>query len=326
MKLDEIKQRMRGIFIILLTPFQENEDIDYGGLKANLQYLLPKIQGRDFILTACGSTSEFYAMSDDERKRVLEVVVNEVGGRVPLMAGTACPGTRETVNLCKIAESLGYDGAQIVIPYYFTPSEEGMYQHYKTICEAVSPDFAIQIYNNPHVAGCWVKPPLMKRISKIPNMVCDKENSTDILAVRKMCRTIDPHDMSIISGMGEAVYSIIYPFGVKGIVSGMANVAPDLSYELYLAGSKGDAEGVRRAMERVDLFFDFREKVNIKHGPTTALAGSRSYVDLSVLKKAQDLLGLAGGRKVRKPITEIDSQDEEELRRILKALGLPLAK
>ena len=62
------------------------------------------------------------------------------------------------------------------------------------------------------------------------------------------------------------------------------------------------------------------------HGPTTALAGSRSYVDLSVLKKAQDLLGLAGGRKVRKPITEIDSQDEEELRRILKALGLPLAK
>ena len=326
MKLDKLKERMNGIFIILLTPFQKNEDIDYAGLRANLQYLLPKIQGKDFVLTACGTISEFYTMSEAERKKVLEVVIDEVGGTVPLMAGSACAGTRETVNMCRYAESLGYDGAQVVLPFYATPSEEGMYQHYKSICNAIGPDFGVQIYNNPQVAGCWVKPHLMKRISKIPNVICDKENSTDMLAVRRMCRTLDPADMNVVEGMGEVLYSIAYSFGIKGLVSSFANIAPDLSYELYQAGDKGDTAGVRRAMERIDLFFDFREKVNMKHGPTTAIAGNRSYIDLSVLKKSQDLLGLAGGKKVRLPITEIDKKDEDELKGILREIGLALAK
>jgi 4-hydroxy-tetrahydrodipicolinate synthase len=322
MKLEELKKRMKGVFIITLTPFQENEGIDYGGLRANLQYLLPKIQGKDILLTAGGSIGEFYAMSDEERRKVLEVIIDEVGGKVPLLAGAAYPGTRETIKMCKFAESLGYDGAQIVIPYYFTPSEEGMYQHYQAVCDAVGPDFGIQIYNNPHVAGCWVKPHLMKRISKIPKMICDKENSTDVLAVRSMCRAIDPEDMIIIEGMGEVMYSVVYPFGVKGMVSSMANIAPGLTYELFQAGDKGDTAGVRKAMERIDLFFDFRDKMNLKHGPSTAIAGNRSYVDLSVLKKSQELLGLAGGKRVRRPMTEIDARDGDELKEVLKQIGL----
>jgi hypothetical protein len=99
------------------------------------------------------------------------------------MAGTACAGTRETINFCKCAESLGYDGAQIVLPFYFTPPENGMYQHYKKICEAVGPHFGIQIYNNPHVAGCWVKPHLMKRISKIPQMILGQKPLPGVLVV-----------------------------------------------------------------------------------------------------------------------------------------------
>jgi 4-hydroxy-tetrahydrodipicolinate synthase len=324
MKLEELKKKMRGIFIIVLTPFKENEDIDYEGLRTNLQYLLPKIQGKEFSLTACGSMSEFYAMSEAERKKTLEVVVDEVGGKVPLLAGTACAGTRETINFCKFAESLGYDGAQVVLPFYHTPSEDGMYEHYRKICDAVGPDFGIQIYNNPHVAGCWVKPDLMKRIAKLPKMICDKENSTDLVAVRNMCRMIDPADMSVVEGMGEVLYSLAYVFGINGLVSSMANIAPELSYELYQAGDRGDTAGVRRAMERIDLFFDFRGKLNVKHGPSTAVAGNRSFLGLSMLKKSLDLLGLAGGKKVRGPITEIDKEDEDELRGILRELGLPV--
>jgi 4-hydroxy-tetrahydrodipicolinate synthase len=322
MRLEDLKKRMKGIFIILLTPFQENEEIDYKGLRANLQYLLPKIQGKDILLTACGSIGEFYAMNDEERKKMLEVVMDEVGGKVPLLAGTAHPGTRETIRMCQYAESLGYEGSQVVLPYYFTPSEEGMYQHYQAICDAVGPDFGIQIYNNPHVAGCWVKPALMKRISKIPKMICDKENSADVLAVRNMCRMVDPKDMSIIEGMGEVMYSVVYPLGVKGMVSSMANVALDLCYELYQAGDKCEVAGVRKAMEKIDLFYDFRDRMNVKHGPTTALAGNRSYVDLCVLKKSQDLLGLAGGKRVRRPMMEIDDRDEDELKGILKEMGV----
>ncbi len=322
MKLEELKKRMKGIFVIALTPFQENDEIDYGGLKANLQYLIPKMRGKDIFLTACGSIGEFYAMSEDERKKVLEVVIDEVGGKIPLLAGAAYPGTRETIKMCKYAESLGYDGAQIVLPYYFTPSEEGMSQHYLAICDAVGPNFGIQVYNNPHVAGCWVKPALMKRISKIPKMICDKENSTDVFAVRSMCRAIDPKDMSIVAGLGEIMYSVVYPFGVKGMVSSMANIAPELCYALYQAGDRFDPAGVREAMKRIDLFFDFRDRMNLKHGPTTALAGNRSYVDLCVLKRSQDLLGLAGGQRVRRPMVEIDAGDGEELKGILKQIGV----
>lgn len=322
MKLEDFKKKMEGIFVIILTPFQKDEEIDFGGLRANLQYLLPKMKDKEFILTACGSIGEFYAMSDEERRKVLETVIDEVGGKIPLIAGVACAGTRETIRFCKYAESLGYDGAQIVLPFYFTPSEEGMYQHYRRICDVVGPDFGIQIYNNPHVAGCWVKPPLMKRISKIPNMICDKENSLDLMAVRTMCRTIDPADMCIVEGMGEVLYSIAYSFGVKGFVSSMANIAPDLAYELYQVGKSGDTAGVRKAMERIDLFFDFKTRMNVKHGPTTALTGNRSYVDLCVLKKAQDLLGLAGGKRVRGPMTEIDAQDDDELKGIMQEMGL----
>ncbi len=322
MKLEELKKTMKGVFVIALTPFQENEDIDDDGLRANLRYLLPKIRGKNISVTACGSIGEFYAMSDEERRKVLEVVMDELGGKVSLLAGTAYPGTRETIKMCNYAQSLGYDGAQIVLPYYLTPSEEGMVQHYQAVCDAVGPDFGIQIYNNPHVAGCWVKPALMKRISKISKMVCDKENSTDIFAVRSMCRAIDPNDMSIVAGLGEVMYSIVYPFGVKGMVSSMANIAPDLCYSLYQAGEKRDPVGVKEAMARIDLFFDFRDRMNLKHGPTTALTGNRSYVDLCVLKKCQDLLGLAGGQRVRRPMTQIDARDGEELKGILKQMGV----
>lgn len=324
MKLEDFKDKMRGIFIVILTPFQEDEEVDFGGLRANLQYLLPKVKGKEFILTACGSIGEFYALSEEERRKVLETTIDEIGGKVPLIAGTACPGTRETIRLCKYAESLGYDGAQIVLPYYFTPSEEGMYEHYRRICDAVGPDFGIQIYNNPHVAGCWVKPPLMKRISKIPKMICDKENTSDLMAVRSMCRTVHPSDMSIVAGMGEVPYSIAYSFGVKGLVSSMANIAPGLAYQLYQAGDRGDTAGVRKVMELIDLFFDFRDRMNVKHGPTTSLTGTRSYVDLSVLKKAQDFLGLAGGKRVRGPMREIDARDDDELKGVMKEMGLPV--
>jgi hypothetical protein len=83
----KLKKKMKGIFVITLTPFQENYEIDYEGLRANLQYLLPKIQGKDFLLTACGSVGEFYAMSDEERIKVLEVVADEVGGGLGDMLG-----------------------------------------------------------------------------------------------------------------------------------------------------------------------------------------------------------------------------------------------
>lgn len=323
MELQELKGKTKGVFVVLMTPFQENGDVDYAGLRTNVQYLLEKARGKDFVLIPTGSTGEFYAMSEDERKKVLATVVDEVDGEFPILAGTAYAGTRQTIEMTKYAESIGYDGAQIVLPYYHTPSEEGMYQHYKMISDAVGPDFGVMVYNNPAVSGSWIRPGLMTRISKLPQVIAVKENSPDIRKVKAMYDAVDPEDMQVIEGLGEPMYSFAFLFGVKGFVSCLANIAPLLCYSLYEAAMADDLTGVREAIDRIDRLFSLRTKANERHGPTTAIAGNRSYVDLSVVKKGQDLLGLCGG-KVREPITTIDDEDVEELRAVMRDLGLPV--
>jgi 4-hydroxy-tetrahydrodipicolinate synthase len=324
MRLQELKGKMKGVFVVLMTPFRENGDVDYEGLRVNLRYLLERAKGKDFVLTPTGSMGEFYAMSEDERRKVLETVVDEVDGELPILAGTAFAGTRQTIEMSKYAESIGYDGAQIVLPYYHTPSEEGMYQHYKAISDAVGPDFGVMVYNNPAVSGSWIKPALMTRISKLSQVIAVKENNPDIRKVKAVHDAVDPEDMQVIEGLGEPMYCFAFVFGVKGFVSSLANIAPLLCYSLYEAAMDSDLAGVRAAAERIDRLFSLRTKANRKYGPTTAIAGSRSYVDLSVVKQGLDLLGLCGG-KVRGPITNIESEDVEELRTVMKDLGLPVA-
>jgi len=323
MVLEELKSKMRGVFIVMMTPFNQDGSVDYAGMKANTQWLLENIKpGQYFTLTPCGSTGEFYAMSDEERIKVLEAVHEVAGGKLTLMAGAAQAGTARTIEMCKAAQSIGYDGAQVVLPFYHTPSEEGMFNHFKMICEAVDPDFGIQIYNNPAVAGCWVKPHLMKRISKLPNLISDKENTPNLQAFQKMMELCDPEDIRIVTGLGERMYSYAFVAGSHGFVSGLANFAPQISYALYEAGANDDVRGVRAAMKHVEAFLRFRDRMNAKYGPTTALSGTNSYLPLSTWKRAMDMMGLAGGR-VREPITEItDPADLEELRQILISEGL----
>jgi 4-hydroxy-tetrahydrodipicolinate synthase len=318
MVLKELRDRMRGIFIVTMTPFNRDGSVDYAGVRANAQWLVDNIEpGQYFTLTPCGSTGEFYAMSDEERIRVLEVVHEVAGGKVTLMAGAAQAGTARTIEMCQAAQSIGYDGAQVVLPFYHTPSDEGMFVHFRMICEAVDPDFGIQIYNNPAVAGSWVKPHLMVRLSQLPNLISDKENTPDIQAFKRMMELCDPDDIRIVTGLGERMYSFAFVAGSHGFVSGLANFAPQISYALYEAATVGDVQGVRAAMEHVEAFFRFRDRMNAKYGPTTALVGRNAYLPLSTWKRAMDMMGLAGGR-VREPITEItDPADLEELRQIL---------
>jgi 4-hydroxy-tetrahydrodipicolinate synthase len=323
MIINELKEKLKGVSIVQITPFNDDESLDLEGLKKNTSWLVNQVKGKDFIITPLGSTGEFYAMSFEEWKSALKAVVEEANGQAIVMAGAASSGTRETIKMCQYAQSVGANGAQVVLPYYHVPSEEGMFLHYKKIAESVDPDFGIIVYNNPGVSGSWIKPVLMKKLSKIPNIIAVKENTLEITQIYADQKEIDEDDMNILIGRGEIVYSYAQIFNCKGFVSSTANFAPNLSYSIYEAALQKDICKLAEAVKKISPFLDFRKKVNANHGPDTSASpvSSGDHMYLSVVKAAMDMVGLRGGN-VRLPMVNMNNDEKEELRSILKNMKL----
>ncbi len=320
MQLNDLKKAMKGVVIVQATPFNKDGSLDLEGMRANTRWLLEHTVGKDFIFTPMGSTGEFYAVSDDERKAVIKMVVEEVKGKNVVLAGAAQAGTRETIKMCQYAESVGADGVQVVLPYYLIPTEEGMYQHYKQVAESVN--IGIMVYNNPAVSGSWIKPPLMARLSKIPNIIALKENTPSIGSYYAMQRTIDPNDMAILCGLGDQMFSFEALYGCAGFVSGMANFAPDVSYSIYKAAATRDFGKLAELINSRAPYSDFMAKVIANHGPETAIPGAYGaggYMIYAVMKASMDIVGLRGG-EVRLPLVGLNKEEKDELSFILKTM------
>ena len=320
MQLSGLKKAMKGVVIVQTTPFNKDGSLDLEGMRANTRWLLERTAGKDFIFTPMGSTGEFYAVSDDERKAVFKMVVEEVKGENVVLAGAAQAGTPETINMCQYAESVGADGAQIVLPYYMVPTEEGMYQHYKQVAESVDKDFGIMIYNNPGVSGSWIKPPLMARLSKIPNIIAVKENTPYVGSYYAMQRAVDPKDTIIIGGSGELLFSFQAVYGCPGFISTHANFMPDLPYSLYKAAAARDFNKVAELVDSLAPWNSFADKVVANHGPDTHTGGeTETYMGLAVMKASMDIVGLRGG-EVRLPLVGLNEEEKAELRDVLRTM------
>jgi len=319
MQLSDLKKAMKGVDIILMTPFNKDGSLDLEGMRANIRWLVERTAGKDFILTPAGSGSEFYTMSDDECKAVIKMVVEEVKGKNVVMAGAGRAGTRETIKACQDAESVGADGVMVVPPYYHVPTEEGMYQHYKQVAESVGKDFGIMVYNNPAVSGSWIKPPLMAKLSKIPNIIALKENSVNVFSYYAMQRALDPNDMVTLCGWGELVFSCMASYGARGFISFGANYAPDLAYSVYEAVTAGDSNKVAELINSMAPYDSFVDKVTANHGPHTGIGAAGGYMVIGVIKATMDILGLRGG-EVRLPLVGINEEEKAELRDVLRTM------
>ncbi len=322
MQLSDLKKAMKGVDIVHTTPFNNDGSIDLEGMRTNIQWLLEHTVGKDFIFTPVGSTGESYAMSDDDCKAVIKMVVEEVKGKNVVLAGAGRAGTLETIKMCQYAESVGADGAQIVLPYYHIPTEDGMYQHFVEVAKGVSKDFGIMVYNNPDVSGSWIKPPLMAKLSQIPNVIAVKENTTYIMSYYAMQRAVDPKDTVILCGLGEQMFSFEALYGCPGFISAIANFVPDLSYSIYQAAAAGDFNKVAELINSMAPYNSFMSKVAANHGPDTGIGGaSAGYMDLAVSKAAMDIVDLRGG-EVRLPLVGLSQAEKDELRDILRAMRL----
>lgn len=322
----QLKDALKGVIHLVMTPFDENEELDEKALHRTVRDAVTVLKGEDTVLLATGSTGEFYAMNDEENKRVIKIVVEAANGELPVIVGTARGGTKYTVETSRYAQSVGADGVMIVPPYYHMVTREGLYRHYKKVAESI--DIGIMVYNNSITSKLYIDPELMARLSKIPNIIANKENAWNIMAYYATARAVDPEDMVMICGVGHMMFKFEAPYRAAGYVTELANFAPHVAIGLYKACRKLDYAEIEKWADVIAPYAAFVAKVVAKRGPLpTVLSPSITVTDQpfyqGVCKAAMELVGKPVG-KAREPMENLTDDEKQELRGILKKMGAPV--
>jgi 4-hydroxy-tetrahydrodipicolinate synthase len=324
MKPNELRENLKGVMHLVLAPFNEKDELDEAALRTQLRYAVNQFKGEEALFMAGASTSEFYAMNDEECKRYNKIIVEEVSGKFPVIIGTGRAGTKYTLEMCRYAQEIGGDGVMVVNPFYIAPTADGLYRHFKTLGEEL--DIGIVIYNNPVVSSVWIGPALMAQISKIPNVVGDKDNTGSIKALYRMYKTIDPRDMSVFTGGDYDMYQYAALFGLPGYVTHFSNFAPQLTLEIYKAGKRRDFKAMAALIEKMDPLIEFIGARAARRSaiPTTTsplVVGVEMPYFQSVCKVCTELIGLPCG-KVREPMENLTEGERAELKQILTDIGI----
>ena len=322
----EMKKHIKGIFHLSLTPFDSAGNLDIPALKTSIRMVTQNsvLEGEDVVFLALGTTGEFYAMSEEENRQVIDVVTQEVNGRFPVMIGTGRAGTKNTIEMSKYAQSAGADALLVIPPYYTMPTEEGVIRHFESVADAV--EIGITIYNNPAASKLWLPMPVIKRLAKVENIIGLKENTNNPMAFLTMLQNIPKEDMAIFAGLGHFLYQVMCFCDCGGFVTEMLNYAPHLAVELYHAGLEKDAGKVRAAADKMNLFWNWVFRLAAKHSgipsalhPASQIPGDMPYYQ-AANKMAAQLCGMPAGI-ARGPMENIPEEEIAELKEILKEMG-----
>ena len=319
----ELKDKAKGIIHLVMTPFDGNDNVDELALRESVSWVADKLKGEDAVFLPTGSTGEFYALSDEECKKVAEIVVDEVNSRFPVIVGTGRAGTRYALEMSRYAQDAGADGVMICHPYYHLVTREGIYRHFKRIADGLK--IGLMVYNNPVTTKMYVDPELMARLSKIENIVLDKENTASAPGYYWMQRAVDPQDMKILCGLGQLMYPFEALFNCPGYVTELANFVPNIATGITKAAQQRDFSKLTQLIDKIAPYHEFIAKVAKKRGVLpTILSPHISLPDLpfyqGVCKAAMDIIGLPGG-KARDPMENITAEEKGELKGVLKDLG-----
>jgi 4-hydroxy-tetrahydrodipicolinate synthase len=227
-----------GCGTALVTPFTREGAVDEAGVR---RLARRQIDAGMHFLVPCGTTGESPTLSEEERLRVVALVIEEAGGRVPVLAGAGGYDTREVIQTAQKMKRLGAAGILSVTPYYNKPTQEGLFQHYSAIAGEVG--LPIIVYNVPGRTGCNVEVATVVRLSQVPNIAGVKEASGNVSQMCEICRAV-PDDFVVLSG-DDALTLPLMAIGGHGIISVIGNEAPrEMSRMVELAES-GDFAGAR---------------------------------------------------------------------------------
>ena len=225
-----------GSIVALVTPMCPGScDVDWKALEALVEW---HIDQGTHALVAVGTTGESATLSVKEHSQVIRATVEVSNGRIPIIAGTGANCTREAIELTEAAKQAGADACLLVTPYYNKPTQEGLYQHYKAVAEAVDIDQIL--YNVPGRTACDLLPETALRLSKIPNIVGIKEATGDLERAKLLIDSATP-DFAIYSGDDHSARQLML-LGGHGDISVTANVAPNLMSQMCEAALNGRAE------------------------------------------------------------------------------------
>ncbi len=291
-------KEIKGIVVPVVTPFTKDEEVNESALRRIVDYLVDNgIHG----LFPCGSQGELFSLSTDEKKRIMDVVLEQNAGRAFVMPSTGAITTRESVELTRYAEVAGADAVSVITPYFIKPSDDELCEHYVRIAESVS--IPVLAYNNPGRTGVPLTPAVMASVAaRVASFQGVKDSSGDLTNTAAYIEQCPPGFRTFM-GRDTMIYAGLC-YGCVGAVAATANVAPDLVVGIYDAFMAGDHD---LALQRQKRLAPLRRAFALGSFPV-------------VVKDAMEMMGLPAG-PCRAPIRSIEGEARQRLAAILRDLG-----
>lgn len=293
------ENRLRGVYVVLVTPFAADGEVDRAGMRRNVEWLVG--QGVHGVIPL-GSTGEFASLSDSQKSAIVETVIEAVKGRIPVVVGAAAETTEKAAANARAAEKAGAAGILLLPPWYYTPSQDELVVHFQKVAGAIG--IPVMIYNNPSSSKVDIQPETVARMAAAPNIRYIKESTGDVRRITAI-RDLTADQVTVFCGWEDMAYESFLA-GAQGWVCVIGNVAPTAAVRLFdLLVEKGDGKAGRRlyrAMLPVLRYLEYAGKMQ------------------KALKHALDTMGLVGGHS-SSPKLPLGDEDRKTIDRLLRELA-----
>ena len=289
-------EEFAGLSVALITPFRDGQ-VDIEALQKQVEY---QITAGTTCLCPVGTTGESPTLSHPEHERVISAVIEAAAGRIKVMPGTGSNSTEEALRLTRWAAKSGADAALVVAPYYNKPTQEGFYQHFKALAQAV--DVPICVYNIPGRTGKNIEPDTIARMAELPNITMVKEATG---SMDQASQIINTTDLTVLSGDDSLTLPLL-SIGGRGVISVVGNIVPKDMIAMIQAFKDNNMAEARRWHHK--LFPLCRDMLGLSTNPIP-------------IKAAMQLLGRDTGT-LRMPLTPLSTAEETKLRGTLSRYGL----
>ncbi|MGZ7043046.1 MAG: 4-hydroxy-tetrahydrodipicolinate synthase [Methanobacterium sp.] len=295
--------KLEGTIVAMVTPYTKSDDLNEEGIRDNINYFIDK--GISGILAA-GTTGESATISHEEHRKLVDILVDEVNGRVTTIAGAGSNSSREALGLVEHAQDTGADAALVITPYYNKPQPHGLYQHYKMLND--STDIPIVVYNVPSRTGTDIDVETIGKVANLDNVVAIKEANPDLDKVSKIIKKIEDVGESdkfvVLSGNDDLTLPMMV-MGAKGVISVVGNVDPARMSQMVNYALDGDFEDAAKLHYEL---YDLMKVLFVETNPVPA-------------KTALNLMGRPAGH-VRMPLAPLKEENESKLKTVLQNLDL----
>jgi 4-hydroxy-tetrahydrodipicolinate synthase len=294
---------LEGTTVAMITPFTSDDEVDEEGMRQNINYLIEN--GVDGILAA-GTTGESATITHDEQRRMIDILVDEVNGRIKTIAGAGSNSSKEALGLVQYAEGAGADAALVITPYYNKPQQHGLVEHYRMMVE--SSDIPIIVYNVPSRTGTDIDVDTIAQVAAMDNIVAIKEASPDMdklsMTMKKLMDMGLEDQFMIISGNDNLTLPMI-SMGAKGVISVVGNVDPARMSRMVNEALAGDFAG---ALKTHYELYELMKVLFVESNPVPA-------------KESLNMMGRPAGH-VRMPLAPLKEESKAKLKIVLEDLSL----